>query len=144
MQISYTAGDGNDVGITYFEPIVEPGIRGNFNEDDLVDAGDIDLLTQAIRDNSTDDRFDLNDDGMLDEDDLNVMVTDVLNTRFGDTDLDGDVDFADFLNLSKGFGTDAGWSGGNFNIDAAIGNSDFRLMSENFGWKDDPQEDDEE
>lgn len=52
----------------------------------------------------------------------------------GDTDLDGDVDFLDFLVLSAHFGrTGAVWSLGDFNGDGTVSFYDFLQLSSNFG-----------
>ena len=51
-----------------------------------VDASDIDLLTAAIRNQTP--GYDLNGDGQLNDLDLDVMVVDILETSYGDADLD--------------------------------------------------------
>lgn len=59
----------------------------------------------------------------------------MLGTRPGDTDLDGDVDFRDFLVFSVGFGqANVGWSGGDFNCSGDVTFADFLLLSANFGF----------
>ena len=109
---------------------------GDLNDDGQLSAGDIDFLIAAIRENSVDPRFDLNNDSATDENDLNYIVESVFNTRIGDTDLDGDVDFADFLVLSMNFGqADTGWAGGNFDAaDTGTTFADFLALSANFGF----------
>jgi hypothetical protein len=51
----------------------------------------------------------------------------------GDADLDGDVDFADFLILSENLGEPGGWGQGNFNLDDQVDSADLFILSENFG-----------
>ena len=52
----------------------------------------------------------------------------------GDSDRDGDVDFADFLILSTNFGSiDAVWSDGDFDADGRVSFVDFLLLSSQFG-----------
>lgn len=52
----------------------------------------------------------------------------------GDTNVDGDVDFADFVKVSGRFGVpEAGWRGGDFNFDGHTGFPDFLELSGNFG-----------
>lgn len=53
----------------------------------------------------------------------------------GDTNADGNVDFADFLALSANFGRDDadGFSDGDFNDDDVVDFADFLILSENFG-----------
>ena len=106
---------------------------GDLNGDQILSAEDIDTLAAAIRDNSIDARFDLNQDGTLDESDLHYIVESIFRTQAGDTDLDGDVDFADFLTLSGNFGeAKSGWSEGNFGTDTVVDFADFLALSANF------------
>ena len=50
-----------------------------------------------------------------------------------DADFDGEVQFSDFLILSKNFGEDGSWSAGDFNSDGLVGFPDFLILSKNFG-----------
>ena len=51
----------------------------------------------------------------------------------GDCDLDGDVDFQDFLHLSTNFGaTDAAWADGDFDVDGDVDFADFLALSAAF------------
>ncbi|MDP9173328.1 MAG: NF038122 family metalloprotease [Planctomycetota bacterium] len=52
----------------------------------------------------------------------------------GDANLDGKVDFSDFVILSNHFGgTFTNWDQGNFNYDSGVDFSDFVILSNNFG-----------
>jgi len=54
--------------------------------------------------------------------------------RPGDANLDGQVNFADLVNLARHFGkTNAGWDLGDFDYDGKIGFSDFVTLARNFG-----------
>lgn len=54
----------------------------------------------------------------------------------GDANMDGAVDFDDFLTLSKNFGKDeGGWNAGDFDRDGIVAFPDFLLQSNNFGEK---------
>ena len=62
------------------------------------------------------------------------LVEDLLGTTRGDTNLDGTVDFQDFLVLSQGFGrSDASWASGDFDGNGLVEFSDFLLLSSHFG-----------
>ena len=61
------------------------------------------------------------------------MVLDVLQTLFGDANLDRAVDFSDFLILSTGFEQAGGWASGDFNATLDTTFDDFLLLSNNFG-----------
>ncbi|MGC4033458.1 MAG: autotransporter-associated beta strand repeat-containing protein [Tepidisphaeraceae bacterium] len=54
-------------------------------------------------------------------------------TLGGDADLDGDVDFNDFLALQAHFGTAGNFGNGDFNYDHIVDFNDFLLMQTNFG-----------
>ena len=48
--------------------------------------------------------------------------------------MDGEVDFADFLTVSRNYGeTDAGWEMGDFDGDKQVTFGDYLLVSQNFG-----------
>jgi hypothetical protein len=54
-------------------------------------------------------------------------------TKFGDSDLDGAVDFTDFLRLEAGFNKPGHWAQGDFNYDGFVNHADFRLLYQQFG-----------
>ena len=65
-----------------------------------------------------------------------VFVEDVLGTRRGDTNLDGNVDFADFLQLSANFGKlAASWSNGDFDGSGEVDFGDFLALSAELGFR---------
>lgn len=55
-------------------------------------------------------------------------------TRMGDADLDGEVGFADFQRMERGFGqTGQTWASGDFNYDGKVDVADFKLLYDNYG-----------
>ncbi|HXE55836.1 MAG TPA: dockerin type I repeat-containing protein [Tepidisphaeraceae bacterium] len=54
-------------------------------------------------------------------------------TVIGDTNLDGTVNLADLLALTRHFGQAAGWDAGDVNYDGTVGLSDFLALSRHFG-----------
>lgn len=113
-------------------------LSGDFDGDGSIDSDDIDLLCSASRNTNLPPeeiaRFDQNSDNRINADDVDSWLENVANSKRGDTDLDGDVDFADFLQLSAQFGSsDAAWSDGDFDCDGRVGFSDFLLLSQAFG-----------
>ena len=102
------------------------------NGDHVFDVADIDDLTSEIDGNDL--SYDLNDDGQVLMDDRAMLIQDVFRTVAGDSDLDQDVDFADFLALSGAFGKHkAGWADGDFDGNGSVEFADFLSLSANFG-----------
>jgi hypothetical protein len=58
----------------------------------------------------------------------------LLCTRYGDADLDGEVNLQDFNRLASNFGsTGAVWTQGDFNYDGIVNLQDFNRLASNFG-----------
>ena len=128
-------GDVRSAVVSVSVADVVSSIPGDLNEDGTLSAEDIDLLLAGLSENSSAIRLDVNEDDVVDQQDLDYMIETIFRTLPGDADLDGDVDFADFLILSANFGnSDTGWQEGNFNPDDETSFTDFLLLSANFGW----------
>ena len=109
-------------------------IVGDVNGDRNVDHRDIDALHAAIRAASADEVFDANGDELVDSADVTFVVQTILRTNLGDADLDGNVDFDDFLALSANFGAvDVGWQQGDFDGDRDVDFDDFLQLAASFG-----------
>ena len=114
-------------------PGVASAVRGDLSFDGTIDVRDVDVLMGAMGSTARIRRYDLNEDGTVDRLDLTELIVGVLDTQFGDTDLDGDVDLADFEVLASRFGTgDSSWAEGNFDGVPGISFRDFNLLSNNF------------
>ena len=134
LRISNEGGEGIEIDHIQYEYMAS-SLFGDVNEDGVVDVGDIDRLTQAIRDQSQQPIFDLNADNQVSEADRDRLLEE-LNVIPGDLDLNGQVDFRDFLVLSHNFGqTDVGWGQGNVDFDSEVTFQDFSLLNDNFGTK---------
>ncbi|QDU71546.1 hypothetical protein Pan265_13960 [Mucisphaera calidilacus] len=108
-----------------------PFIPGDYNGDGVVDASDIDLLMSNLGDDS----FDLDGDGQADAADLTMLVEEVLNTAFGDANLDRRVDLLDLSALAASFEDAAGWSSGDFNGDGVADLLDLSTLASSFGFE---------
>lgn len=75
------------------------GTAGDFDGNGILDAADIDVLTAAVRDNSTDARFDLNGDSVVNDADRTVWVDELRRTYFGDANLDGEFNSGDLVSV---------------------------------------------
>jgi len=107
-------------------------LPGDFNGSGEVDAGDVDVLCYRLGQSHP--IFDLTNSDTIELDDVNELIERVIGTRAGDTNLDGDVDFQDFLTLSSNFGLSGNWSAGDSDCDFQIGFEDFLKLSANFGF----------
>ena len=130
-------GDGG--GLPWGRPIPATELtisRGDVNLDGRIDDCDIDRLWRAVDEGVTESFFDLNDNGSIDALDVDTLVREILNTEFGDIDLDGDIDFADFVVLSSHFGQASGrWATGNVDGQNGIAFSDFVTLTSRFGFR---------
>lgn len=106
---------------------------GDFNRDGLFTDADIDLLSTALRDVSTDGSFDINEDGLVNDADRIVWISEIANTSPGDADLDGEVAFNDFLALANSFDQPGGWANGDFDGNGLVEFVDFLALADNFG-----------
>ena len=77
--------------------------------------------------------FDLSGDGAVDATDHLYWVEQLAETFLGDADLDGTVQFFDFLALSSHFDQQGGWAEGDFDGTGDVTFSDFLSLSANFG-----------
>ncbi len=105
-------------------------LQGDFDGDGSIDAHDIDTLAAAIRSGAADAVFDLNSNGRVDKDDMNMLVHDILDTNYGDANLDRVVDMDDLRTWQEhAFQSDTGWSSGDFNGDGVTDVSDFNAWN---------------
>lgn len=109
-------------------------LNGDLDGDLDRDVDDVDLLSAAIK-NGAAGRTDLNCDGVTDSEDMDILIEEIFGTVRGDADLDGDVDFNDFLAVTGNYGKtgDVSWAEGDFDGDCEVGFTDFLLMSGSFG-----------
>ena len=96
--------------------------EGDFNEDLELGIGDIESLWTEVNEAVPHPSFDLTGDEAVDELDVDYWLTELAQTRRGDANLDGKVDFQDFLSLALSFGREQGWiswQNGDFTATAA-------------------------
>jgi V8-like Glu-specific endopeptidase len=109
------------------------GIFGDINADGSLNVIDINAFSSDLR-TSGHPRSDLDNDGVVGQLDADILIRNAVGTYPGDTDLDGDVDGADFVVIQKFMSaTGAGWQMGDFNFDAVIDATDMNLWRANFG-----------
>ena len=101
----------------------------DLNLDLQCDAADVDLIAAPFDDLD----LDLNEDDVVDLDDRRYWAEALMDSRFGDADLDGDVDFLDFVRLAENFQQPGGWAEGDFDGSGTTDFLDFISLAENFG-----------
>lgn len=113
-------------------PVDPPGLSCDFDGDGDCDVRDIDNLNATIVAELNDLTYDITGDSAVNTADLELFLKDVERLN-GDTDLNGAVEFADFLALSENFGEEGDWSMGDFDSSGDVGFPDFLILSDNFG-----------
>jgi hypothetical protein len=103
---------------------------GDFNNDGLVTAADINQLYRNFGANSL---YDLNGDGTVNQADVDYLLKNVLHRNYGDANLDGKVDFTDFQVLLDHWQLSGqGWATGDFTGDGTVDFLDFQKLLDNW------------
>ncbi len=111
-----------------------PELAGDFGYDGVLDVADLDRLTVEILAGTSDPQFDVNRDGSIDGEDRLFWISDLKETFFGDTDLDGQVSAVDLNSLALNWlASDAtSWAQGDFNGDGNVNASDLNDLGLNW------------
>ncbi len=119
-----------------------PHLLGDFDIDGDRDAHDIDLLFSATPGaippaNAI---YDVNADGQVKNtvntagSDADYWVRTIKATEYGDSNLDGKVDFDDLLTLAQNYNTNGtpSWAAGNFNGDVGVNFDDLLTLAQHY------------
>ncbi|MCA9149978.1 MAG: PEP-CTERM sorting domain-containing protein, partial [Planctomycetales bacterium] len=113
--------------VQFFGEAGAAGTPGDYNGNGIIDAGDLDVLAQYVRDNDA--RGDLNGDGTTDEIDRSQWVETIQKSYFGDSNFDGEFSSSDFVAVFTAgkyeTGAAAGYAEGDWNGDGLFSSSDF-------------------
>jgi hypothetical protein len=122
--------------ISYLLPITPP-VPGDLNESGIVDAADIDFLRRGIALGSVDKVFDVNGDSAVNAADVDHLVRNILQTEYGDLNLDREVNRADAALLARHFGAASGgtWATGDINGDGRTTLVDVAMLQGRFGFE---------
>ena len=123
----YSRNLGAEEGIELVWLDSEP-VPGDIDSSGALDLADIDTLTWSILNRRTGPELDLDGDGMVDEHDRRVWVKILMNTWYGDANLDGQFNSHDLIQVFV-FGkyatqVEASWAEGDWNGDGLFDSND--------------------
>ncbi|MEO0586271.1 MAG: M14 family zinc carboxypeptidase [Planctomycetota bacterium] len=106
-------------------------IAGDFDDDGDVDVDDVDLLFANLGNPD----FDLTGNGVTNTADVNEMIQNILETAFGDANLDQKVDTSDLAILAGNFSQSvSSWAQADFNGDGVVNTADLAQLAGSFGF----------
>ncbi|MCP4193865.1 MAG: hypothetical protein GY768_24925 [Planctomycetaceae bacterium] len=126
-------------------PVLGIFAPGDFNEDGLLTADDLDQLSLAVRDNSINSRYDLDANGTINNDDRLFWVSEIRHTWLGDSNLDGEFNSSDFVYVfsigqyEDGIDGNSNWESGDWNGDGEFDSSDFVASFADGGFENGPR-----
>lgn len=132
----------NDFG--YIRRVEWLGIPGDFDNNLVLDVNDIDLLSAGLRDGSQNNRFDLDENGVIDAADRTHWVKVLNRTYFGDSNLDGEFNSNDFVvvftagEYEDGIEGNSTWATGDWNGDGDFTSNDFVAAFQDGGYEKGP------
>ncbi|MCA9168367.1 MAG: hypothetical protein KDB23_11885 [Planctomycetales bacterium] len=140
---AYLSGDAN-ANIIEYQLYSTPELRGDFSGNGELDVADLTLLVEAIARN--DSAFDLTADSHVDLNDLGIWIRELKHTYHGDSDLDGEFNSADLINVFQAgqyeddIASNSTWSTGDWNGDGEFTSSDLVLAFQDGGYEQGPRE----
>ncbi|MEZ6120233.1 MAG: hypothetical protein R3C28_27180 [Pirellulaceae bacterium] len=106
---------------------------GDFNRDAVLDVADVDLLYAAVRNGTNELNFDLNQDEVVNQHDVDYWVRQLFGSNYGDANLDGIFDSSDLVQVFQrgeyedGIDGNSNWSDGDWNADGEFSTADLVL-----------------
>lgn len=111
-------------------------VPGDFDRNGLVDVADISMLFAQLRLPTPDPNYDLNSDRLVNVGDRDYMIHSILDTNYGDADLDGTFDSQDLIMVFQSGGYESAtasnltWAQGDWNGDGKFDTSDLTLAAQ--------------
>lgn len=125
---------GGQARINVVPNLDPPLIPGDLNKDSRVDAADIDFMNAGLNAGLQGSILDVDENGDVDINDRDFLIRNILNSEYGDINLDGQVDLVDLSLLTPKFGNSVnGWANGDINGNGIINIEDLALLSTYFG-----------
>lgn len=108
--------------------ISQASVAGDFDGNGVLDIVDINMLVGKSAEGSNDAQFDLDNDGLVNQTDINIWAKDLKNTWIGDANLDDEFNSSDLVTVfvAGKFETelDANWDEGDWTGDRRFSSSD--------------------
>ena len=126
-----------DAGFFWFDQ----SLPGDFNQDNQVNADDVDQLCMAIRSHSSEKIYDLTGDAAVDDHDMQFMIGDILKTTAGDANLDGVFSSSDLVAIFAAgqyedqIEDNSGWAQGDWDCDGDFTSSDLLIAFQIGGYQ---------
>ena len=115
------------LNISFIQTGAKPG---DFDNDGDLDNDDVNALSTAIINASTDSTFDLDNNGSVENSDMTVWIKELKNTWFGDANLDGEFNSSDLVvvfvagEYQDATAGNSTWSEGDWNADGDFTSGD--------------------
>ena len=125
--------------------VLSSGLAGDFNNDGVLDAADINLLTAEVNAGTNRADFDLNQDNLVSADDRLIWINELRKTYVGDSNLDGVFDTTDFVGVFQagqyedGVAGNSTWETGDWNGDTEFDSGDFVAAFQGGGFEQGPR-----
>jgi hypothetical protein len=127
----------------WFEAV--PIIPGDVNVDDQLTAHDMDLLAAGIQAGMDSNFYDVNQDDEVNELDHTAWVKDVVNTYYGDSNLDGEFNSGDLVAVFEAgqyedaIALNSGWASGDWTGDSEFTSADLVRALQDGGFEQGPR-----
>ena len=134
-------GARGNASIDLIEVVPISFVLGDATTDEIVNADDIDRWAEAIREASQNLAYDLNSDSIVTASDRTVLIQNILNTYFGDSNLDGEFNSADLVNVfvageyEDAIGGNSTWATGDWSGNGEFDSADLVLAFQDGGYE---------
>jgi hypothetical protein len=132
VQNVFVAGQPTDYSyeVIVFDPAISGRLAGDFDQDGVLTAADIDELSRAIRQGTNQPSYDLDSNGAIDSADRNFWIWNLRRTTFGDADFSGRFTSEDIVAVFQAgeyedaVPVNSGWAEGDWNGDGDFTSGD--------------------
>lgn len=121
--------------------VVRTDLLGDFSSNNRLDADDMDILSRQTRISAANPNFDLNGDSAVSQADREFWLHDLARSWYGDANLDGIFDTADFLQVfaaaeyNDQLPNNSSWATGDWNGDGDFGTGDLIVAFQDGGYE---------